>query len=488
MTSRCRISHRVVMALGIMLRVLPVCLAQAEQVVSPQPQVEQIAAAILQTRREIERDTAELNRIREEIAAVRQPLAGRLEMLQATVAGKRAEAARLRRFRQQGDAEQEALAAQTDSLQETTRFLIALFTEYARAMETRVNAAEAPLLAEKLRPLAAALNANELTDTSADGIGKLLALSEQWNRRRLGGHVFAGNALDTDGIEMQGRFVAFGPIAYFAGANGPAAGSASTRFGRLQPGVDPLFDAATAEAVQRVIDGQQAVLPVDVTGGDANRIAQARTGLIAHARRGGPVMIPLLAVAFAAAVLVLLKIFEIGRFRIRGAELMPTVMARLRCGDISAAGQAARLLKEPLASLAATVIAHHDASRERLEEILHEMVLETLRRLERYLGILAVLGGVAPLLGLLGTVTGMIHTFQLVTLFGTGDARLLSGGISEALTTTAFGLIIAVPVLLAHAFLARWARTRAGILEQHAVAVLNDRMQTVTPPAQHGKQ
>src|SRR5690606_17594471 len=112
-------------------------------------------------------------------------------------------------------------------------------------------------------------------------------------------------------------------------------------------------------------------------------------------------------------------------------------------------------------------------SREHLEEIMHEHVLAVVPRLERSLGTLAVFGGVAPLLGLLGTVTGMISTFQLVTLFGSGNAKTLSGGISEALVTTQVGLVIAIPVLLAHAFLARKAKSMLGELEQVAVSLVN---------------
>ena len=104
---------------------------------------------------------------------------------------------------------------------------------------------------------------------------------------------------------------------------------------------------------------------------------------------------------------------------------------------------------------------------------MHERALAVLPLLDRHLGLLAVLGGVAPLLGLLGTVTGMIHTFQLVTVFGSGDAKLLSGGISEALVTTEAGLIIAVPVLLVHAFLSRRVRTLVAALEQTVVGFVN---------------
>ena len=77
----------------------------------------------------------------------------------------------------------------------------------------------------------------------------------------------------------------------------------------------------------------------------------------------------------------------------------------------------------------------------------------------------SVIGGVAPLLGLLGTVTGMIHTFKLVTIFGSGEAHLLSGGISEALVTTEAGLVIAIPVLIAHAYFHRRVKSIIAGLE-----------------------
>ena len=70
--------------------------------------------------------------------------------------------------------------------------------------------------------------------------------------------------------------------------------------------------------------------------------------------------------------------------------------------------------------------------------------------LERFLPFLAITAAAAPLLGLLGTVIGMIKTFQLITIFGTGDAKSLSSGISEALVTTALGLSVAIPILILH--------------------------------------
>ena len=90
-------------------------------------------------------------------------------------------------------------------------------------------------------------------------------------------------------------------------------------------------------------------------------------------------------------------------------------------------------------------------------------------RLERSLSLLAAMAGVAPLLGLLGTVSGMIATFDTISSAGTGNPRLLSGGISEALITTQLGLMVAIPLLLAHAWLRRWAERREALLEHCAI-------------------
>ena len=80
----------------------------------------------------------------------------------------------------------------------------------------------------------------------------------------------------------------------------------------------------------------------------------------------------------------------------------------------------------------------------------------------------------APLLGLLGTVTGIINTFKQITIFGSGDVKQLSGGISEALITTKFGLIVAIPSLLLHAYLSRKARAVTSEMEAQAVQFANE--------------
>jgi biopolymer transport protein ExbB len=104
---------------------------------------------------------------------------------------------------------------------------------------------------------------------------------------------------------------------------------------------------------------------------------------------------------------------------------------------------------------------------------MHETVVVAMPPFERHLSILALGAAVSPLLGLLGTVTGMIHTFSLIAVFGTGDAHLLSGGISEALVTTEAGLVVAIPLLILHTFLTRRVRAIADGLERSAITFVN---------------
>ncbi|WP_416140329.1 DUF3450 family protein [Halomonas sp. HK25] len=119
---------------------------------------------------------------------------------------------------------------------------------------------------------------------------------------------------------------------------------------------------------------------------------------------------------------------------------------------------------------------------EALEARLDEALLAELPRLERGQGLVKLLAAVAPLLGLLGTVTGMIVTFQAITVFGTGDPQLMAGGISQALVTTVLGLITAVPLLFAHTALVSRSRGLVGLLEGHASAALAEHLEARSVP------
>jgi len=109
---------------------------------------------------------------------------------------------------------------------------------------------------------------------------------------------------------------------------------------------------------------------------------------------------------------------------------------------------------------------------ETLELMIDESIVKDTPRLQRGLSAIKILAMIAPLLGLLGTVTGLIETFQAITLFGTGDPKLMAGGISQALVTTVLGLMVAIPLILFHSGLLGKSRQLVGILEQQSAGLI----------------
>ena len=109
---------------------------------------------------------------------------------------------------------------------------------------------------------------------------------------------------------------------------------------------------------------------------------------------------------------------------------------------------------------------------ETLERKLQELVIKDMAEIRRGLPIVKVLAAVAPLMGLLGTVTGMIGTFQAITLFGTGDPKLMAGGISQALITTVLGLCAAIPLLLTHSMISSKVTQIGKIIGEQAAGLM----------------
>lgn len=122
---------------------------------------------------------------------------------------------------------------------------------------------------------------------------------------------------------------------------------------------------------------------------------------------------------------------------------------------------------------------------ESLELKFDDIILQSASRLRRGLSTLKVLAGMAPLLGLLGTVTGMIETFQVITLFGSGDARLMAGGISQALVTTALGLSTAIPILLLHSIANSRSRILVELMEEQAAGIVAEHAHVLSGSSPH---
>jgi biopolymer transport protein ExbB len=121
----------------------------------------------------------------------------------------------------------------------------------------------------------------------------------------------------------------------------------------------------------------------------------------------------------------------------------------------------------------ASAVRNLERHRAHIEDIVSEQILHESAHLNRFGAFIIVIAAVAPLLGLLGTVTGMISTFDIITEFGTGDPKLLSGGISIALVTTEVGLAVAIPALIFGNLLSGWAESIKDEMEKAALHVIN---------------
>lgn len=126
----------------------------------------------------------------------------------------------------------------------------------------------------------------------------------------------------------------------------------------------------------------------------------------------------------------------------------------------------------PLGRILDEYASHKERDLETLELKMGEAVMREVPKVNRGLSFLKIIAAVAPLLGLLGTVTGMIITFQSIVLFGAGDPKMMAGGISQALVTTVLGLVVAIPTLLLHNLVQTRARSITEVLEQEAVAIV----------------
>lgn len=137
----------------------------------------------------------------------------------------------------------------------------------------------------------------------------------------------------------------------------------------------------------------------------------------------------------------------------------------------------------PLGRILGVYEEHRSGNLDALALKLDETIMHEAPALERYQGIIKVFAAVAPLLGLLGTVVGMILTFQQLTLFGTGDPKLMAGGISQALMTTVLGLVVAIPLVLLHSIVSSTSHELVEILEEQSAGLIARRADVATGDA-----
>lgn len=275
-----------------------------------------------------------------------------------------------------------------------------------------------------------------------------------------------GSIVLTNGEVVNAETLHLGPVTWFLSADKSASGLVDTTTDL--PSVMLKATDAQHQQLQQIFSGQPATLFFDPTLEKLFKIEQNTESVADHLKKGGTWASPIILFALFALIIGLIKSVML----LRLPKLLPLFSERLSLIEKKGA------VKQELTALQSQVkdaqhaliniTLEHGVSQQR-DDQLFAYLMGYRHRLERGIGAIALVASVSPLLGLLGTVSGMIETFRMMTLFGAGDPAAVSGGISEALVTTELGLIVAIPALIIHAALNRRVKTRCLALEAQAI-------------------
>lgn len=273
-----------------------------------------------------------------------------------------------------------------------------------------------------------------------------------------------------DGTRVQGEILYLGRVAAY--------GVSEQGSGALAPagaGMFRIWPMPASETAKALISGTrpQALRVFLFESTDkAIEAKEART-MMDEIRAGGVVAYVIVCLGAVAAVMILVRLLTLLMGSLKSSEVTEQVLDRVRAGQTQAAIQRAQRHSGPIARILVATLQNVRVARDKLDDVVQEALLNETPALERFGTAITVIAAVAPLLGLLGTVTGMIATFDVITEFGTGDPRMLSGGISEALITTKLGLMVAIPALLVGTLLSSWADGIINGLEHASLRVVN---------------
>lgn len=419
---------------SLLLLVAAVAIARA----IPAQELDEVRESLLA---DIEQGQQELNGTQERIGRERQALSRRLNQAQSDVLDLRERAVAARRL-----ADEETL-----SLQRIEERLSDW--EAQSQFQTRLLAAFASRVSGTLPQMA------DQSDAMQSGLAALRTfvaaqqsrLHPQWSEARI--VLPEGRVATADVLQL-------GPVAWYL--QDRSGGLADTSDSRLTAAL--AFGGGALEGLGSVRESGKGRLTFDPTLGEVSLLAGQDETLIEHLQKGGLWVIPILLFALFATLTAVVKGVALARL----PRLMPALGERMEKAVQD--GNVETLVSQVTGMQAALVeIAMQPQTSEQRDERLYACLVESRHRLDRWLGAIALTAAVAPLLGLLGTVSGMITTFQLMTLFGSGDASSVSAGISEALVTTELGLVVAIPALLAHALMSRRVKSYYSQLETTAI-------------------
>ncbi len=440
--------------------------------VNPEVQSQNIAKALEVGKSELTTAQNELATVRKTIAEEKIPLASSLRELETTALEKRRESDRLQRMSDTRGLDVKQLEDELKLRNDDVSYISNLLVDYANRLNASIDPTEVGLYTDSLLEI---VNMSDQQEVPKQEVyTKRLSAIETGLARLdsiIGGVTFSGKAVLPSGKFTEGKFALMGPVAYFASSDGSIAGLCE-RSSSMEPRV-VVFNEKAQPAIKSFIDSGEGEILMDVTLGKAKAIATTKDSVATHIAKGGVWMGPILFFALLSVALGIYKAIELLTIKKLNPGSLAEVLKSVRSGDTAEAEAYLKKQPGPSSEMLQGAVKNLSLPKELLEEFMFETMLATQPKVERGLSILAITAAIAPLLGLLGTVTGMINTFKLITLFGTGDAKSLSGGISEALITTEFGLIVAIPALLMSAFLSRKANSILADMEKLSIGFMN---------------
>lgn len=264
-----------------------------------------------------------------------------------------------------------------------------------------------------------------------------------------------------DGTKVKGEVTKFGHVARF--------GSHGEKTYMLIPVGANNFKVFEDEA-QTTVDLNSSIIPTFLFESTEKAIEMKKEQtFLEMVDAGGAIAWVIVALGGLAFVLMLVRmvlLFFAGR-------VDKTLIKDLEAGNVSDIQEKIQSTNSSFSRVLGKTYNSLDKELDERENVIQESILGELNFLDKFGAVILVMAAVAPLLGLLGTVTGMISTFDIITEFGTGDPKLLSSGISEALITTKLGLMVAIPTLLMGNLLGGWSNKIKIMLEREALRLSN---------------
>lgn len=412
----------------------------------------------------------ELNHARARVADQKAPLLTQMRGVEDRIIAFESQIQRFEAGQEEAGGKRRKLMKNVEASRRTGAYFNTLVHDGTKTFTDSLAPGEEQLLNERLRSLQQKID--EQAGASVPNVQPAVDLAEfllEQTEQSVGGRTAAGNAIMGDGNRvMKGKFAFVGPSTYFLPDQGGPAGAIGSGSSSTYPVMYPLPGWSIADS-SAFFAGQTAPILADISGGKALRLKETQGTLRSHINTGGVVAYVIIAVGFLAVLLVLQKIWDLASMKLDSPKTVQAFLAVVARGTPDEIARSLKPLHGTTRELFAVGVDAIDRPKAVLEERLQSVLLQQQQHYERRLPLLAVIATAAPLMGLLGTVVGMVKTFALITVFGTGNAGKLASGISQVLVATELGLIVAIPTLIAHGFLAQRIHRNLSLLERYAL-------------------